>query len=219
LVGDPLEAMSNRIKLMPSMFLGGSVGPHQAEDPVGVVGIGRPYLLDRLMTNRRRRFRRVCSEARSDPHWAPNSPGTSGSGRRDLRQVFLLLRVVPYFRSAGPSMEMPTRSAAGARRSRPFSWRRILVSSPSRPPPPYSWANAARSSPCRASARTRRAAARRRIWCCGRPEDVLVRGHRPPHLRRALACSSRGFAAKFFQIGHRRFHGGQALRPAIEASS
>ena len=50
-----------------------------------------------------------------------------------------------------------------------------------------------------------------RIGCeCGvaaTPEGVFVRGHRPPHLRRAIGLQpGAGFAAKLFQIGHVRFH-------------
>src|SRR5258708_40282150 len=44
-VDTPFDAMSNRIKLMPSCFLAdGSVRTRQ-EDPVGVVGVGGPDLL------------------------------------------------------------------------------------------------------------------------------------------------------------------------------
>jgi len=39
------------------------------------------------------------------------------------------------------------------------------------------------------------------------PEGIFVRGHRPPHLRRAIGLQpGTGFAAELFQIGHGRFH-------------
>src|SRR5439155_4683757 len=68
------------------------------------------------------------------------------------------------------------------------------------------WASLARSSPCRASARTRRAAARTRIWCCGRPERIGLRGHRLAHFRRAIRIQpGAGFTAKLFCIAHVAF--------------
>ena len=63
----PGEAMSNSMKLMPSCFLARRVGAHQAEDPVGLVGVGGPDLLavdDEMVAVV---SARVCSEARSEP--------------------------------------------------------------------------------------------------------------------------------------------------------
>src|ERR1700749_4427745 len=46
---------------------------------------------------------------------------------------------VPYFKSAGPSMEMPNEVSGPRAPIAAISWRTILASSPSRPPPPYSF--------------------------------------------------------------------------------
>ena len=182
------------------MLLGRAIGAHQAEDPVGVVRIRRPDLLagdDEIVAvafGAGLQRGEVRSGVRFGIALAP-----ADQARGDLRQMFLLLRLGAVFqqrRSEHGNAER--RPAAAARRSPPSPGARscaLFADRGRRRHIPS--ANAARSSPCRASARTRRAAARRRIWRCGRPRTC--------RLRRSSACA---FPAGNWPRARRGFHGG-----------
>ena len=93
LVDTPGVRMSKRMKLMPMMLRRRRVGAHQAEDPVGLVGVARPDLLavDEEMVavvfGARRQRRQVGAGVGLRVALAP-----ADLAARDLRQVFALLR-------------------------------------------------------------------------------------------------------------------------------
>src|SRR6266436_3652376 len=107
-------------------------------------------------------------------HSARNSPGTSGSGRLiSSADVLSSARRCRISVVRARAWKCRTRPAAGARRLPPSPGARFLSVPDRGPHLRILSASAGRSSPCRASARTRRAAARMRIWCCGRPRTYL----------------------------------------------
>ena len=189
------------------MLLRGGIGAHQAEDPVGVIRVRRPDLLavDDVVVAVACRAGLQRSEVgagiRLGIALAPADQPCC-----DLRQMLLLLRLGAVFEQRRPEHGDAERGqAAAARRSRPSpdarSWpprrrgRRRHIPS----------ANAARSSPCRACARTRRAAGRRRIWRCARPRRCRLRQPCGLRISGGQFCLQpcAGFFAEFFQIGHR----------------
>ena len=99
------------------VFLRG-VGAHQAEDPVGLVGIGGPDLLavddEVVVVDLGAWWRARPGRSR---HWARSSPGTSGFRRaRSAAGVALLLLGAVLAAAPGPSIQMP-KLCSGARQS------------------------------------------------------------------------------------------------------
>ena len=184
---------------MPSCFLAAPSVRHQAKDPVGVIGVGRPDLLARddeivavaLGAGLQR------GEVRSGVRFGiALAPADQAGG--DLRQMLFLLRIGAVFqqrRSEHGNAERDQRLPRADRRHLLAHDLGLLRHRGRRRHIPL--ANAARSSPCRASARTRRAAARKRIWRCGRPRTC----RRP----RSWACAS---PAGNWPRARRGFHGG-----------
>ena len=118
-----------------------AVGAHQAEDPVGLVGVAGPDLLavDEVVVAAVLGARRPARPGPSR-RWARNSPGTSGSRR--ARSSAGARASAPRCRTSaapGPSIQMP-KLVSGARQLerahllRAAPWPRSAI----RPPPPYS---------------------------------------------------------------------------------
>ncbi len=166
------------------VLLRGGIGADQAEDPVGVVGVGGPDL--------RARDDEIVAVA----FGAGLERGEIGAGvrlgialapadqaRRDLRQVLLLLRLVAVFEQRRPQHpDAEARQRRTRAHLRHLGAQHLVLGSARGHRRHIPSASPARSSPCRACARTRCAAARRRISCCVRP-----RTRRRP---RSPACAS-----------------------------
>src|SRR5882724_404255 len=74
---------------------------------------------------------------------------------------------VPYFSSAGPSIEMPKETSGGRAPIAAISWRTILACSPSSPPPPYSFGQCGTVQPL--------SRIRSNQMRCGSDEKVVLR--------------------------------------------
>src|SRR5258705_691567 len=190
------------------MLFGRRIGSHQAEDPVGVVGVGGPDLLavdDKIVA--------VAlgaglqrGEVRSGIRFGiALAPADQAGG--NLRQMFLLLRLGAVFQERRPEHGNAEREqrlpraerhhllahdfclfrieAGAAIFLRPVRHGPALVAHPLEP---------------------HLLRLRREFGIAAAPERIFLRRHRPPHLRRTIGLEpGAGFAAKFFQIGHGSF--------------
>ena len=105
--------------------------------------------------------------------WARNSPGTSGFRRaRFSADAPASAASLPYFSSAGPSIQMPNDdSGERAPIARHLLAQHLVLRGVQARRRHIASASPARSSPCRASARTRASALPRRRSRCGRPRN------------------------------------------------
>ena len=187
------------------MLLGGRISPHQTEYPVGVVRIRGPDLLavdDEIVAvafGAGLQRGEVRSGIRLGIALAP-----ADQAGRDLRQMFFLLNFRAVFQQRGPQHGNAERGqrlpradaghflahdlgllgieAATAIFLRPMRHRPALVAHPLEP-------DALRL--------------RGEFGVATAPERVLVRGHRTPHLRRAIGFEpNAGFAAELICISH-----------------
>ena len=187
------------------MLLRRAVGAHQAEDPVGVIRIGRPDLLavdDEVVAvafGAGLQRGQIRSGVRLGIALAPaDEPG------RDLRQMLFLLRIGAVFQKRRPEHGNAERGqrlpradrrhflahdlglfaieAAAAIFRRPMRHGPTLVAHPFEP-------DALRLGG--------------EFGVTAAPEGVAVGGHRLAHLRRAIGLEpGAGFTAEIFQIGH-----------------
>ena len=208
LCGHALRRHVEQDKADAVMLLGGRVGAHQAKNPVGVVGVGRPDLLagdDEIVAvalGAGLQRGEVRSGVRLGIALAP-----ADQARGDLRQMFLLLRLGAVFQQRRPEhgdaerhQRLPRADrrhllahdlgllaieAAAAIFLRPMRHGPALVAHPLEP-------DALRLG--------------REFGVAAAPERVAVRGHRLAHLRRAIGLEpGAGFTAELIEIGHGAF--------------
>ena len=197
---DPLRGHVEQDEADAVVLLAGRVGAHQAENPVGEIGVGGPDLLA------------VDDEIVAVALGPGLQRGEIGSGVRlgialapadqpggDLRQMLLLLRLGAVFQAAPvPASRCQRKPAAAARRSPPFpgarSWflrhrgrRRHIPLGQCGTVQPLSRIRSNQSR-CGSEANDGVASA---------PERIFVRRHRPPHLVRTIGFQpGAGFTAE-----------------------
>jgi hypothetical protein len=99
-------------------------------------------------------------------------------------------------------MEMPNEESGWRAPIAAISWRTILASSPSRPPPPYSFGH----GPAFVAHALEPEALRLggKFGVAPAPEGVAIGGDRLSHLARTVLLQpGAGFLAEFFEVGHR----------------
>ena len=192
------------------MLLGRAIGAHQAENPVGVVGVRRPDLLagdDEIIAvafGAGLQRGEVRSGVRLGIALAP-----ADQARGDLRQMLLLLRLGAVFQQRRPEHPDAERLDSGGRAPiAAISSRSDLgCSARSRPPPPYSFGQS-RHGPALVAHPLEPDALRlgREFGVAAAPEGVAFRGHGLAHFRRAIGLEpGAGFTAELIEIGHGAF--------------
>ena len=169
----PGLCMSMSRKLIPSCLGTLGVGAHQAEHPVGLVGVRGPDLLPVDHVARRRRGRRA-SRGWPGPirRRARCSPGTSGSRPRAMRgRCSRFCSSVPKRRSTGPSIHSPRLFSGGRQPRRAAPRRGSPPRRGERPPPPYSVGQVGAVSP-RAAMRSSHTFASRSAKTARRPPQT-----------------------------------------------
>ena len=187
------------------MLLRRGIGAHQAEDPVGVVRIRGPDLLAvddvvvAVALGAGLQRGEVRSGVRLGIALAP-----ADQARGNLGQMLLLLRLVAVLqqrRAKHPDAEARQR---GARAHRRHLLAQHLVLGGIQPSAAiFPWP--IRHGPALVAHPLEPDALRlgREFGVAAAPEGIALRGHRPPHLRRAIGFQpGAGFTAEIFQIGH-----------------
>ena len=191
------------------MLLRRRIGAHQAEDPVGIVGIGRPDLLavdDKIIAvafGAGLQRGEVGAGIRLGITLAP-----ADEARGDLGQMLLLLRLVAELEQRRP--QHPDAEARQRRARADFCHLlaqhlvlgAIEAATAIFPGPvrhgPALVAHALEPDALRI---------RRKLRVAAAPEDVAIGRGRLAHFRRAVRLQpGAGFLAELFEIGHRRFH-------------
>ena len=187
------------------MFLGCGIGPHQAKNPVGVVGVRRPDLLAgddvivAVALGAGLQRGEVRSGVRLGIALAP-----ADQARGDLRQMLLLLRLVAVLqqrRPEHPDAETRQRRAGADRRH--FLAQHLVLGAIE--PSAAIFLRPVRHGPALVAHPLEPDALRlgREFCVAPAPIGIVLRGHRTPHLRRAIGLQpGAGFTAECFQIGH-----------------
>src|SRR5271163_2071038 len=139
LVETPGLSMSNRTKLMPSCL--GAFGSVRTRQKIQSALSAYEVQIFEPLTRKLSPLSsaRVCSEARLEPDPGSEYPWHHRiSPRAIFGRCSRFCSSLPYFSSAGPSIQMPKLSSGERHPSAAISWRRIFASSRESPPPPYS---------------------------------------------------------------------------------
>ncbi len=199
------------------MLLRGRVGAHQAENPVGVVGVGGPDLLagDEVIVAVAFGAGLQRGEVGAGVGFGiALAPADQAGG--DLRQMLLLLRLGAVFQQRRPEHPDPeTRQRRTGTHRRHLRAQDLVLggieSATAIFPRPIRHGPALVAHPLEPDALRLGG----KFGVATAPEGVVVRGHRLAHFRRTVGLQpGTGLTAEFFQIGHvRRFHLAMLDRP------